>query len=86
MANPVAHHDNHPDATHCCCAALQALACAATKIHDQYCCCSEEGCTVGCACCCASLGHVLDAMEAHIKCLRGTCVPKYAAAAKGKTP
>jgi hypothetical protein len=64
-----------PTDTHCCCSCLEALACAASCIHDQYCCCDDQS---GCDCCQKSLGFVLDAMEAHIACLRGVCSTKYA--------
>lgn len=68
-----AHADGDHGAAACCCKSLEALACAAHSVHEQHCCCTEAGDAAGCACCAGSMTHILDAMEAHIKCLRGVC-------------
>lgn len=62
---------SHDDAFHCCCDALVTLAVAAAAIHDHSCC--EATNSHGSECCNKSLCLVLDAMELHIKTLRGSC-------------
>ena len=76
-------HDHH-DKDHCCCACLEALACAAAAIHDQHCHCQENGDLDGCSCCEESLALVLKAIQLHLDHLDHSYEAKRAATGKVK--
>jgi hypothetical protein len=83
---PVDTDTTNPDQA--CCHCLVALAAAAACCCRQADCCRSDGDAKGSGCCAASLGLTLDAMQAHIDCLRATCtrIEKEAGSSESSAP